>query len=103
MLRGVRRLAGRLASFLRKRHGGAGTAAVATSLFGDAVLQATYGAAPGGNILVLLCFRGGVDGMGLVVPHGDPAYAAARPTMRSRPAACWSRTRCSACTRRWLH
>ena len=59
-----------------------GTVAATTSLFGESVLQATYGAAPGGNVLVVLSFRGGVDGLGLVVPHGDPAYAAARPTLK---------------------
>jgi len=59
-----------------------GTATVSTSLFGEAVLQASYGAAPGGNVLVVLSFRGGIDGLGVVVPHGDPAYAAARPTLK---------------------
>ncbi|MDX6326288.1 MAG: hypothetical protein QOK15_2642 [Nocardioidaceae bacterium] len=59
----------------------AGTTAVATSVFGEAVLQASFGAVPGGNVLVVLSFRGGVDGLGLVVPHGDPAYYAARPSI----------------------
>ena len=60
----------------------AGTTAVATSVFGEAVMQASFGAtAPGGNVLVVLSFRGGVDGLGLVVPHGDPAYYTARPSI----------------------
>ncbi|KRE95054.1 hypothetical protein ASG76_05010 [Nocardioides sp. Soil774] len=36
-------------------------------------------AAPGGSVLVLLSLRGAADGLSLVVPHGDPAYYAARP------------------------
>ena len=32
-------------------------------------------------MLVVLSLRGGIDGLGLVVPHGDPAYYAARPGM----------------------
>lgn len=57
-----------------------GAAAVTTSVFGDAVMQASYGATTGGNVLLVMSLRGGVDGMGMVVPHGDPAYAPARPT-----------------------
>jgi uncharacterized protein (DUF1501 family) len=73
-------------SLSRRRFLGAmaatGTAAVTTSVFGEAVLQASYGAARGGNVLVVLSFRGGIDGLGVVVPHGDPAYAAARPNLQ---------------------
>jgi uncharacterized protein (DUF1501 family) len=57
----------------------AGAAATTTSLFGQAVRQASFGAAAGGNVLVVISFRGGIDGLGMVVPHGDPAYYAARP------------------------
>lgn len=60
----------------------AGTAAVTTSVFGEALLQASYGATPGGNVLVVLSFRGGIDGLGVVVPHGDAGYAAARPSIK---------------------
>ena len=56
----------------------AGAAAATTSLFGQAVRQASFGATPGGNVLVVLSFRGGVDGLGMVVPYGDPAYYTAR-------------------------
>src|SRR5687768_1173448 len=56
-----------------------GAAAATTSLFGQAVRQASYGATPGGNVLVVISFRGGIDGLGMVVPHGDPAYYTARP------------------------
>ena len=30
--------------------------------------------------MVVISLRGGIDGLGVVVPHGDPAYYAARPT-----------------------
>jgi uncharacterized protein (DUF1501 family) len=52
----------------------AGVAATTTSLFGQAVRQASFGAAPGGNVMVVLSFRGGIDGLGMVVPYGDTAY-----------------------------
>lgn len=71
------------ASLSRRRFLGgvaaAGTTAVVTSVFGDAVRQASYAATTGGNVMVVLSFRGGIDGLGLVVPHGDPAYYTARP------------------------
>ena len=56
------------------------SAVVATSTFGDAFRQTAFGAT-GGNVLVVLSLRGGIDGLGMVVPHGDPAYYAARPTI----------------------
>ena len=57
----------------------AGTGAlVATQMFGDALMEASFGAT-GGNVLVVLSFRGGIDGLGMVVPHGDPDYYLARP------------------------
>ena len=59
----------------------ASTAAVATTTFGDAFRQTAFGATPGGNVLVVLSLRGGIDGLGMVVPHGDPAYYTARPTI----------------------
>lgn len=33
------------------------------------------------SVIVVLSLRGGADGLSLVVPHGDPAYAAARPVI----------------------
>jgi uncharacterized protein (DUF1501 family) len=57
----------------------AGGATVATSMFGDAFRQTAFGATTGGNVLVVISLRGGIDGMGMVVPHGDPAYYTARP------------------------
>ena len=51
-----------------------------SGMVGDIFTQTAYGA-PGSNTLVVLSFRGGSDGLSLIVPHGDPAYAAARPTI----------------------
>lgn len=48
--------------------GGAGLAGA--SLFGDAFRQVSYGAAAGGNVLVVLSLRGGADGLSMVVPRG---------------------------------
>ena len=60
------------------------TAAVTTTMFGDAFRQTSFaagGADTGGNVLVVISLRGGIDGLGMVVPHGDPAYYTARPTI----------------------
>jgi uncharacterized protein (DUF1501 family) len=57
----------------------AGLGLAATRLFGETLLQASYAAASGGNTLVVLSLRGGIDGLGVVVPHGDPGYYSARP------------------------
>ncbi len=38
-----------------------------------------------GDVLVVISFRGGFDGLSAVVPLGDPAYAAARPTIAVPP------------------
>lgn len=59
--------------------GGIAGASVGT-LFGSAFMETSYAAtrsAP--RVLVVLSMRGAVDGMSLVVPHGDPVYAEARP------------------------
>src|SRR2546429_5024976 len=34
-----------------------------------------------GKVLVAVFQRGAVDGLSMIVPHGDPAYATARPTI----------------------
>src|SRR4051812_8904984 len=39
------------------------------------------GTAYTGDTIVILSLRGGFDGLSAVVPVGDPAYAAARPTI----------------------
>jgi uncharacterized protein (DUF1501 family) len=56
-----------------------GAAAVGSTMFGDAFRQTSYAAGTtGGNVLVVISLRGGIDGLGMVVPHGDPAYYTAR-------------------------
>lgn len=65
-------------SFLRGVAAIGGTAAVATT-FGTAAVSTSYAATPARRVLVLLSMRGACDGLSLVVPHGDPAYYAARP------------------------
>jgi len=54
--------------------------AVTTTMFGDTLRQAAYGAT-NGNVMVVLSLRGGCDTMSLVVPHSDPGYYRARPTI----------------------
>ncbi len=60
-------------------------AAVTTSMFGDALRQTSFGATTGGNVLVVVSLRGGIDGLGMVVPHGDPGYYRARPRLALSP------------------
>ncbi|MDR6117095.1 uncharacterized protein (DUF1501 family) [Aeromicrobium sp. SORGH_AS981] len=56
-----------------------GLGGVVTSMVGDVLTSAVYGAT-GGNVLVVLSLRGGADGLSMVVPHAEAAYHAARPT-----------------------
>ena len=57
-----------------------GGAMATTQMFGDAMMQSTFAGTPGGNTMVVLSLRGGIDGLGVVVPHGDPGYYKARPS-----------------------
>ncbi|SKB06066.1 DUF1501 domain-containing protein [Aeromicrobium choanae] len=57
-----------------------GMAGVSTVMFGDVLTSTAYGAT-NGNILVVLSLRGGADGMSMMVPHAEPAYYAARPSI----------------------
>lgn len=54
--------------------------AVVSGMVGDVFTQTAYGAV-GSPTLVVLSLRGGSDGLSMVVPHGDPGYAKARPTI----------------------
>lgn len=56
--------------------GMAGVAALGTQLV---TTRASFGAAPGGGMLVVLFLRGGMDGLSVVVPAGDPHLGEARP------------------------
>ena len=54
----------------------------ATSVIGTTVVTTTSASAagtPAPSVLVVISLRGAADGLSLVVPHGDPAYYAARP------------------------
>jgi uncharacterized protein (DUF1501 family) len=56
---------------------GAAGLVTATSIHGARV---AFAATPApGDVLVVLSLRGGMDGLSVVVPAGDPAYAVARP------------------------
>ncbi|TIC81568.1 DUF1501 domain-containing protein [Nocardioides sp. GY 10127] len=55
-------------------------AAGATATVGSAVLTASpAAAASASSVLVVLSLRGAMDGLSVVVPHGDPVYYRARP------------------------
>jgi len=49
---------------------GAAVATGSTAFFGDVFREVAYGAAKGGNVLVVLSLRGGCDGLSMVVPRG---------------------------------
>jgi uncharacterized protein (DUF1501 family) len=54
----------------------------ATFMVGSATVSASAaGPKAAKSVLVVLSLRGGADGMSLVVPHGDPGYYKARPTI----------------------
>ncbi|SDT02378.1 Uncharacterized conserved protein, DUF1501 family [Nocardioides scoriae] len=59
---------------------GVGAGLAGTQMFGDALMQTSHAGVRGGNTLVVLSLRGGIDGLGMVVPHGDPGYYKVRPT-----------------------
>jgi uncharacterized protein (DUF1501 family) len=61
---------------------GAAGAGVLTRTVGDAFTQVSLGAEVDTNVLVVLSLRGGADGLSMVVPYGDPGYAAARPRIK---------------------
>src|SRR3712207_5199533 len=63
-----------------------GAAAAVAGLVGDGLaarmaFAADASAGAVGDVLVVLSLRGGFDGLSAVVPHGDPAYYAARPAI----------------------
>ena len=58
-----------------------GGAATVTAVHGSAFTSTAYAAAPVDRVVVLLSMRGACDGLNLVVPHGDPVYYAARPSI----------------------
>lgn len=59
-------------------------ALVLSDLLGDVWTQASLATevtSEPTDVLVVLSLRGGADGLSIVVPHGDPGLAAARPTI----------------------
>lgn len=68
---------------LLRAAGALGGAGVVTAVHGTTFVQAAHAEAGTGasRVLVVLSMRGAADGLSLVVPHGDPVYAAARPTI----------------------
>ncbi|HET7327874.1 MAG TPA: DUF1501 domain-containing protein [Nocardioidaceae bacterium] len=66
-------------TFLKGSAAVAGAAAFET-MTGGVFRQLAFGAGgTAANVLVVVSLRGGADGLSMVVPHGDPAYAVARP------------------------
>ncbi len=61
-------------------HGAAALGALATPAFATAAAPASL---PDGRRprLVVVMLRGAIDGLNVVIPHGDPAYARARPRL----------------------
>ncbi len=61
-------------------HGAAALGALATPAFATATPTASL---PDGRRprLVVVMLRGAIDGLNVVIPHGDPAYARARPRL----------------------
>ena len=46
---------------------GLGGAMAVTQIFGESVMQTSHAGTPGGNVLVVLSLRGGIDGLGGVI------------------------------------
>ena len=49
------------------------------------LLRAAHAATGRSKVLVAVFQRGAVDGLGMVIPHGDPAYASVRPAIALQP------------------
>lgn len=54
---------------------------IATAVGSTVITTSPASAAPATSVLVVLSLRGAADGLSLVVPHFDPVYYAARPTI----------------------
>ena len=60
---------------------GLGVAAGAVAVSPLVSTRTTYSAGYSGDVIVVVSLRGGVDGLSLVAPVGDPDYARLRPTL----------------------
>ncbi|MEM6904713.1 MAG: DUF1501 domain-containing protein [Pseudomonadota bacterium] len=49
------------------------------------VTPVVYASAPGAARLVVIVLRGGLDGLAMVQPYGDPAFAGLRPSLAEAP------------------
>jgi uncharacterized protein (DUF1501 family) len=49
------------------------------------LVRTARAAEPSGKVLVAVFQRGAVDGLSMVMPHGDPAYAGVRPSIGLQP------------------
>src|SRR6478735_7854563 len=58
-----------------------GGAAALTVAHGSTLVQTAYAAEPAPRVLVVLSMRGAAYGLSLVVPHADPVYYEARPSI----------------------
>ena len=59
-----------------------GGAAAVTAVHGTAFTSTSYAATGSAErVLLVISMRGACDGLSLVVPHGDPAYYTARPSI----------------------
>ncbi len=61
---------------------GAGAAAFGVTSLGSTMAFATPESPSTGDVLVVVFFRGGMDGLNLVAPYVMPTYQALRPTIR---------------------
>src|SRR2546427_3781549 len=62
-----------------------GCALVAYAAAPRFLLRAARAAETSGKVLVAVFQRGAVDGLSMVMPHGDPGYAAMRPSIGLKP------------------
>ncbi len=59
--------------------------AAATGFFACGGLKVAFAATPGDKRLVVILLRGAMDGLNVIVPYADPAYAAARKQIALAP------------------
>src|SRR5262249_27307742 len=64
---------------------GAGCALVAYAGAPQFLLRTANAAQASGKVLVAVFQRGAVDGLSMVMPHGDPGYAGVRPSIGLQP------------------
>jgi uncharacterized protein (DUF1501 family) len=73
-----------ISPFLFSRRGLLGTGGAA-ALYAAGGVQFAFAATPADRRLVVILLRGAMDGLNVIVPYGDPAYAAARRQIALSP------------------